>query len=221
MKSLINRIFLIKQQSEAKHYGSNSVDRDSVVSLDLPISEEVPIRSTRQSELVKPLVFMRESSVTGRASKLSVNVSQMGDENMDRGPTVMFKDVSFRVRDSSPLGYQQILQRVSGKFDWGKLSMIMGATKSGKTSLLQILAGDITLGAEVTGKVLLDGKEPPMNQPLWQRCGFVPAENEHMRDLTVKEILTFGMKLRCLNRSGLVHVEENVTRTVEILHLEE
>jgi ABC-type multidrug transport system ATPase subunit len=212
-------ILLERVKSEGKTYGA-SASRDSTNSVDdLPDSSDVERKSTRQSELVKPLVFMRESSVTGRASKLSVNVSQMGDENMDRGPTVLFKDLSLRVPDSSPLGFKQILQRVSGKFDWGKLSMIMGATKSGKSSLLHVLAGDIAVGAQVSGRILFDGKEAPADQKLWQRCGFVPAENDHYRDLTVKEVLEFGMKLRCLNRSGLQHIEENVNRTVEILHL--
>lgn len=72
-----------KASGNAKSYGA-SVSRDSTGSVDLPVNEELPRRSTRQSELVKPIVFMRESSVTGRASKLSVNVSQMGEENMDR-----------------------------------------------------------------------------------------------------------------------------------------
>jgi ABC-type multidrug transport system ATPase subunit len=212
-------IVLKRKKAVGKSYGA-SESRDSVLSVDvMKEDEDMPRRSTRQSELVKPLVFMRESSVTGRASKLSINVSQMGEENMDRGPTVMFKDVSFRMPDNSPMGYKTILQRVSGKFDWGKLTMVMGATKSGKSSLLHLLAGDVCIGAQISGKILFDGREPPADQPLWQRCGFVPATSDHYRDLTAMEVLQFAAKLRCLNRLGLKYIEENVTRTVEILHL--
>ncbi len=38
------------------------------------------------AELVKPLLFMRESSATGHNSKLSVNLSQMYEEDLDRCP---------------------------------------------------------------------------------------------------------------------------------------
>lgn len=189
----------------------------------LPVAEAyVPRSNTRQSEAVKPLLFMRESSVTGRKSQLSTNLSQVGDENTDRGPTVMFKDITYRVRDRSHhTGYKTVLNRVTGQFDWGKLSAVMGSTGAGKTTLLHILAGDVAVGAEVSGRILLNNRPVNTDQPLWQRCGFVSAASEMHRDLTVEQILTFAMKLRCFNYSGYAVVEENVKRTVSNLQLEE
>lgn len=181
-----------------------------------------PRMSVRESEAVQPIMFMRASTVTGRNSKLSVNMSQMGEENTSRGPTVMVSDVSYRVRDAaSPLGYKTVLSSVSGQFDWGKLNMIMGAPQCGKTSLMNIIAGNIGAGAEVNGSVLFNGLEADPTQPLWDRCGYVPMHNEHIRDLTVLEVLTFAMKLRCHNHLGLAVVEENVKLTIESLHLQE
>jgi hypothetical protein len=52
-----------------------------------------PRMSHRESEAVQPIMFMRESTVTGRTSKLSVNMSQMGEEVTGRGPTVMLNEV--------------------------------------------------------------------------------------------------------------------------------
>ncbi len=199
-----------------------SASRDSMGSADGFDVSHLPRTSTRNSEIVKPVIFMRDSSVTGRASKLSINLSQIGEENSDHGPTVMFKDITYRVPDRlSPMGHKTILSRVSGQFDWGKLSMIMGAAESGKSSLLRIIAGETGSGSQVTGKILFNNLSPDPTVPLWQRCGLVAVENEHMRDLTVREVLTFAMKLRCLNRLGLSVVAENVQKTVEILHLEE
>jgi ATPase subunit of ABC transporter with duplicated ATPase domains len=181
-----------------------------------------PRLSHRESETVQPVMFMRASTVTGRQSKLSVNMSQMGEENTSRGPTVMLNEISYRVRDlSSPVGYKTVLNRISGQFDWGKLNMILGAPQCGKSSLMNIIAGNIGAGSEVCGQVTFNGIEPKTDIPLWERCGYVPLHNEHIRDLTVHEVITFAMKLRCHNSKGLAVVEENVNTTIANLHLAE
>lgn len=180
-----------------------------------------PRRSTRTSEQpVQPMLFMRESTVTGRASKLSVSLSQTGEEDTKHGPTVMFKDITYRITDkTSPVGYKTVLDRISGQFDWGKLSMIMGAPESGKSSLLHILAGDIRPGTDIGGTVLLNGKRPNPSLKPFEGCGFVPMESPQLRDLNVKEVVTFAMKLRCYNSMGLRVVDENVKGTMELLQL--
>lgn len=202
----------------------NRTDRSSMQSTDSSYDGEnhpPPRLSQRESEAVPPVVFMRESTVTGRTSKLSVNLSQMGEENTSRGPTVMLKDVTYRVRDiSSPVGYKTVLNRISGQFDWGKLNMILGAPQCGKSSLMNIIAGNIGAGTEVGGVITFNGQEKK-DVPLWERCGFVPMQNEHIRDLTVREVLTFAMKLRCYNHLGFAVLEDNVKVTIENLHLAE
>lgn len=225
--ALLKEPLFLKRKKQLTSEQAARADRDmsinstGSVSMDLPIEAELPRRLTRQSELAKPLLFMRESSVTGNASKLSVNVSQVGQENSDNGPTVMFQNLNFRIPDrKSPMGYKVILNRISGTFGWGKLSLILGGAESGKTTLLHVLAGDTTLGAEVAGIVSYNGAEPDPAEPLWRRCGFVPVQNDHITGFTVKEVLTYAMKLRCINSFGLSVVEENVLRTMEILQLE-
>ena len=176
--------------------------------------------ASRQSELVKPALFVRASLSPNLPTKLSMNVSQTGELNTSKGPTVMFRDITFKVRDRrSPLGHKTILDHVSGQFDWGKLSLILGAPESGKSSLIHILAGDVVKNAEITGDILLNGERPDSSVPLWQRCALVPVECYHLRDLTVREVLTFAMTLRCSHRGGFSFVEDNVDLTLEILHL--
>lgn len=204
---------------------NNRTDRSSMASNDSSYDGDgtsaPPRLSQRESEVVQPIMFMRESTVTGRTSKLSVNLSQMGEENTSRGPTVMLKDVTYRVRDvTSPVGYKTVLNRISGQFDWGKLNMILGAPQCGKSSLMNIIAGNIGAGTEVGGTITFNGSERT-EMPLWERCGFVPMQNEHIRDLTVREVLTFAMKLRCYNRLGFSVVTENVNVTIDGLHLAE
>jgi ABC-type glutathione transport system ATPase component len=201
-------------------------DRSSMASNDSSYDGDAagtPSRiSQRESEVVQPIMFMRESTVTGRTSKLSVNMSQMGEENTSRGPTVMLKDVTYRVRDvTSPVGYKTVLNRISGQFDWGKLNMILGAPQCGKSSLMNIIAGNLGAGTEVGGTITFNGQEARPETQLWERCGFVPMQNEHIRDLTVREVLTFAMKLRCYNKLGFAVLEENVKVTIDNLHLAE
>lgn len=211
-----------KDVEAADRQSRSSVESDDVV---WDMTPSMTMRApSRQSELVKPVLFTRESSsVTGRGvSKLSINISQTGTKNLDKGPTVMFRNLNFKVKDrKSPQGVKNILTGVSGQFDWGKLSVIMGAVEAGKSSLLHVLAGDVARGCEITGDVLYDGVQPKKSLPLWQRCGLVSADYYFFRDLSVKEILTYAMSLRCLHREAFNIIQENVDRTIEILHLHE
>lgn len=226
---LIKTPVLLKKKQLYEYKGSidlsrNSATRLSVDSLDEEVLDKAPAlitrRSTRQSELQKPVLFMRGSSVTGNQAKLSVNLSLVGEENSDKGPNVQIKDLYYFVPDAKATsGFKTILHGVSGQFSWGNLSLILGSSNSGKTTLLQVLAGDIGLGAQVYGSIFLNGKKPTSDVPLYQRCAFVPAQDEHMRDLTVKDVLLFASKLRSLNAKGFSVIDENINRTVEILQL--
>ena len=229
--SLISNINLLevhRRQSAASKSASknNLVDPQRIISVDeeYVLDKAAPLisRTSRQSELVKPALFVRASLTPNLSTRLSVNISNTGEHNTDKGPTVMFRDITFKVRDRrSPLGYKTILDHVSGQFDWGKLSLILGASEAGKSSLIHILAGDIAKNAEITGDILLNGKRPDSAVPLWQRCALVPLECYHLRDLTVREVLTFAMTLRCSHRGGFAVMEDNVNLTLEILHLTE
>lgn len=126
-----------------------------------------------------------------------------------------------RVRDvKSPVGFKTILNNVNGQFDWGKLGVIMGASESGRSSLLHFLGGDTGTGSQVQGTLLIDGVAPDPKVPLWLRCGLVEARDEHFKDLTVKDIVTYALKLRCDTILANDVVEESIAKTLDILHLE-
>lgn len=181
--------------------------------------------STRNSEPVKPTLFSREASVTGKnAFHSQPSVSGLESEETEiRGPTVFFHNITLQVPDRrSPLGYKNVLHKVTGRFDWGKLSVIIGAEGAGKTTLLQILAGHhVGTSSSLFGNVYYNSKKIDLSLASWQRCAYVDAVDEHFRDLTTKDILTFAMQLRCIDKSSLKLVETNVKRTMELLQLTE
>lgn len=98
----------------------------------------------------------------------------------------------------------------------------MGADKAGKSSLLNVLGGQfIGTSSQISGQVLYDNCPFDTHLQPWQRCAFVEALDEHFRDLTVSDTLTFAMQLRCLDQTGFLSVDLNVKRTLELLKLTE
>lgn len=177
----------------------------------------------RTSEMVKPLLFTRESSIVSNKSRLSVTVSQQGESAVSRGGTVSFQNINYYLNDYSrgSKNSTKVLDNVSGQFDWGKLSMVLGSTGSGKSTLLRVLAGEKpTRNADVTGSLTVDNKEIDYSIPIYQRAAFVGINDDFHRDITVEETLTYAMMLRCYNRLGLKAVKENVDKTLEILQLD-
>jgi ABC-type glutathione transport system ATPase component len=193
-------------------------------SVDIETNGEDLRASSRPPAPVKPTIFSREASVTGKTLLHSQpSVSGLEHEEPEiRGPTVFFHNISLQTPDrKSPVGYKNVLHKLTGRFDWGKLSVIIGAEGAGKTSLLQILAGHHLGTSSRSGSVYYNTKPIDLSLAPWQRCAYVDAVDEHFRDLTTKDILTYAMQLRCTDRSALQTVDTNVKRTMELLQLTE
>jgi len=204
--------------------GSGSFSNGQGVSMAKGLDGPPAFQRIRTAELARPVLFHRESSVTGaESSRLSIQVSADGTQTMfDHGPTVAFQHVTYQTRDRTALsGYSCALDNVSGQFDWGKLSCIMGAPEAGKSTLLHVLAGDAGHRSHVTGEITYDGLKPDINLPLWQRCALVRANDEQFPSLTVEEVVTYAMELRCLGKLALASVQDNVRKTLDLLHLED
>ena len=194
-----------------------SARRDSQAEADLAYAKKL-------NSLVKPNIISRDSSFASTGQRLSSQASTMQGEGVARGPRVTFANLAYQVPDvESPLGKKTIIHPMSGMFDWGKLSIIMGAEGSGKSSLLHIL-GNQTLAssAELKGTIFHDGNDVE-SVPLlpWQRCAFIEALDEHFRDLSVLDILTYAMLLRTDEKLPEAELEKNVNNAMELLQLEE
>merc|ERR1711871_1280316 len=116
---------------------------------------------------------------------------------------------------------KRVFRDFSGRCSWGKLTAVMGPSGSGKSSLLKILAGIVSReNAEVTGEVTYNNVPIDLKIQPWERCAYVESgEPALIRDLSVRDVVTFAMYLRCKSKNAVAMVEENVNRTLTILNL--
>eukprot|EP00913_Durusdinium_trenchii_P007376 g6935.t1 len=93
---------------------------------------------------------------------------------------------------------RKILSNVSCNFPPGRLSAVMGASGSGKTSVLTAIRGLQAAGSETCGQVLCNGM--PVNMELMRHLvSAVPQEDVFLAALTPREMLSFAAELRLPN----------------------
>ncbi|KAM3864638.1 broad substrate specificity ATP-binding cassette transporter ABCG2b [Diretmus argenteus] len=115
----------------------------------------------------------------------------------ERGPTVTFSNLHYVVQESrfcrkkGPEKY--ILKDVSGIMRPG-MNAIMGPTGSGKTSLLDVIAGRKNPAGLQQGKVLVDGRV--VTSDLRLTSAYVVQDDILMGTLSVRENLLFSANLR-------------------------
>uniref|UniRef100_A0A0X3NNG1 ABC transporter domain-containing protein n=2 Tax=Schistocephalus solidus TaxID=70667 RepID=A0A0X3NNG1_SCHSO len=115
---------------------------------------------------------------------------------LNNGPTLSFHEISYYVQKKHffvfPEGMVDVLKCVTGILKPG-LNALIGPTGSGKTSLMDILAGRID-PTSIVGTVLVDGKEPPND--FHRYAGYVCQDDFSISVLTVRENLNFSAALR-------------------------
>ncbi|KAF8554443.1 hypothetical protein OG21DRAFT_1597318 [Imleria badia] len=103
--------------------------------------------------------------------------------------TVHFSSLSYTL----PNGLE-VLKDVRGIARPGKLTAVMGASGSGKSSLLDILAHRSKIGS-VTGSILVNGR-PVTSSQVRRVSGYVDQEDTLMETLTVYETVLYSALLR-------------------------
>ena len=139
-------------------------------------------------------------------------------------PLLSFKDVSYRVKSST----QPILNGVSGRFLSGELTAVMGPSGSGKSSLLEILAGirdgfcgvDGQFCVKRVGSGDAGGMTTVTCKELQQRVTLVPQTAILVRELTVKQMLMYCARLQT-PKDEQGSLEERVNRLLRVMRLEE
>uniref|UniRef100_A0AAZ3S0Q9 ABC transporter domain-containing protein n=1 Tax=Oncorhynchus tshawytscha TaxID=74940 RepID=A0AAZ3S0Q9_ONCTS len=114
------------------------------------------------------------------------------------GPTVSFSRLHYSVMESNGLCHKtgpekHILKDVSGIMRPG-MNAIMGPTGSGKTSLLDVIAGRKDPAGLKFGQVLIDGKM--VDSDLRLISAYVVQDDILMGTLSVRENLLFSVNLR-------------------------
>ncbi|KAA0157279.1 hypothetical protein FNF27_05006 [Cafeteria roenbergensis] len=109
---------------------------------------------------------------------------------------------------------KRILSSISGKAKAGTLTLLMGPSGAGKTSLLRLLSRRVT---PTEGTILLNGHAPDYR---FRRVhGFVEQEVAMFDTLTVREILSSTARLKLPERVGAQELEERVNKVVDALDI--
>ena len=127
-----------------------------------------------------------------------------------------WKDVCYDIKIKGET--RRILDHVDGWVKPGTLTVLMGVTGAGKTSLLDALANRVTTGI-VTGDILVDGRA--RDDSFQRKTGYVQQQDLHLETSTVREALAFSAILRqpvtTPREDKLAYVEE----VIKMLGMEE
>ncbi len=95
------------------------------------------------------------------------------------------------------LSGQAVVDRVSLTVENGELFVLLGASGSGKSSVLRLIAG---LATPDEGSVRLHGKDVTTLPPQQRGVGYVFQNYSIFRHMTVEENIAFGLKIRRVPR---------------------
>uniref|UniRef100_A0A0E0BQU7 ABC transporter domain-containing protein n=1 Tax=Oryza glumipatula TaxID=40148 RepID=A0A0E0BQU7_9ORYZ len=140
--------------------------------------------------------------------------------------TISFRDVNYYV-DTPPemrkKGYMgrklQLLRNITGAFQPGILSALMGVTGAGKTTLLDVLAGRKT-GGVIEGDIRIGGY-PKVQQTFSRISGYCEQNDVHSPQITVGESVAYSAWLRLPAEIDTKTRKEFVDEVLEIIELDE
>ena len=127
-------------------------------------------------------------------------------------------EVTIRARGVSvDVGRRRLLQDVSFTAFPGELVGIMGLSGAGKTTLLRTLNGYTPPAA---GEVLYNGKDLYAHyHQLSGQLGYVPQDDILHHELTVRQVLTYGARLRLPSSCSAAVLKERLAEVVQQLGL--
>ncbi|KAK3139132.1 hypothetical protein QOZ80_5AG0378330 [Eleusine coracana subsp. coracana] len=140
--------------------------------------------------------------------------------------TISFLDVSYFVETPMEMmeqGYMekklQLLHNVTGAFQPGILSALMGVTGAGKTTLLDVLAGRKT-GGIIEGDIRVGGY-PKFQQTFARISGYCEQTDVHSPQITVGESVAYSAWLRLPTEIDSETRNEFVNQVLETIELDQ
>jgi ABC-type multidrug transport system ATPase subunit len=148
-------------------------------------------------------------------------------EEMDhvRKVTVSLQDVGLRLESKPMFGAKVnkvLLDSITADFQPGTLSIIMGGSGTGKSTLLNLVAArkpKIGTFSKLTqkGKILFNGKEETDISRVSSICSFVRQSDDHLLPaLTCRETLIYAAKLRLPSQ---LPTEKKVAKADHVMNL--
>ncbi|XP_011686848.1 PREDICTED: ATP-binding cassette sub-family G member 1-like isoform X2 [Wasmannia auropunctata] len=116
---------------------------------------------------------------------------------------IEFNDLCYSARDRKGTE-KTILRNVTGHFETGKVTVIIGPSGVGKTTLLKIISGRRLIG--VTGNIIVNGVERNIGTFRKQVC-YVPQQFHLLPLLTTKETFYIAARLKLnINQNEAIHL---------------
>nr|CAB3490651.1 unnamed protein product [Digitaria exilis] len=127
------------------------------------------------------------------------------------------------VQEMKDQGYMerklQLLHNITGAFQPGVLSALMGVTGAGKTTLLDVLAGRKT-GGVIEGDIKVGGY-PKVQQTFARISGYCEQTDVHSPQITVGESVAYSAWLRLPTEIDSKTRNEFVNQVLETIELDE
>ncbi len=102
-------------------------------------------------------------------------------------------------RLSKSFGAQNIVDQVSLEIERGELFVLLGASGSGKSTILRLIAG---LTQPTSGRILLNGRDVTDLPPQQRGTGFVFQNYSIFRHMSVSDNIEFGMMVQKVPKPG-------------------
>ena len=116
---------------------------------------------------------------------------------------------------SKKFGAATVLENINFDVREGEVIVLLGASGSGKTTILRIIAGLETLNS---GEIILHGRDVT-NLPARERgVGVIFQSYALFPRMRVEQNIAFGLKIR---NKPKAEIKETVNRLIELVHLEE
>jgi ABC-type sugar transport system ATPase subunit len=97
----------------------------------------------------------------------------------------------------------------------GSYGMLMGKTGSGKTTILEAIAG---LKSVLSGRILLDGRDVTNLKPAERNLGYVPQDGALFSTMSVRDHLSFALVIR---KTRKAEINARVKELAALLEIED
>ncbi|XVE83109.1 hypothetical protein DITRI_Ditri16bG0061200 [Diplodiscus trichospermus] len=115
-------------------------------------------------------------------------------------------------------GSRAILQGLTGYAEPGKVLAIMGPSGSGKSSLLDALAGRLSSDTQQTGQILINGRKETL---AFGTSAYVTQDDTLMTTLTVREAVYYSAQFQLPDSMSRLEKKERAEMTIREMGLQD